>query len=260
MDIEYIQIWENGEDAEPHDYRTVSTIQPSHTKEGRITTHCILCGGTSTESIPESHDEQITQGYPATCTEPGLTDEIVCTTCGKTVQKQEVIPALGHKEVTIPATVTCTEAGLTAGKKCAACAVTLVEQKESEALGHDWDDGTATIESTCTTTGEKLYTCKNDPTHTYTEELPAAHMPTTISGYAPTCTEIGLTDGTKCAVCNTLLERQKRIPATGHSEVVDNAVEPTCTETGLTEGKHCSVCNAVIVEQQVIEGILVRLG
>ena len=45
---------------------------------------------------------------------------------------------------------------------------------------------------------------------------------------------------------------QKVVPAKGHTEVVDKAVEPTCTETGLTEGKHCSVCSAVLVEQKVV--------
>ena len=41
--------------------------------------------------------------------------------------------------------------------------------------------------------------------------------------------------------------------ATGHTEVVDEAVEATCTETGLTEGKHCSVCGAVLVAQETVE-------
>ena len=42
------------------------------------------------------------------------------------------------------------------------------------------------------------------------------------------------------------------MPAKGHTEVVDEAVEATCTETGLTEGKHCSVCDEVLIAQEVI--------
>ena len=53
-------------------------------------------------------------------------------------------------------------------------------------------------------------------------------------------------------MCNEVLEKQEEIPALGHTEVVDDAVEPTCTETGLTEGKHCSVCNEVLVKQEVV--------
>ena len=63
------------------------------------------------------------------------------------------------------------------------------------------------------------------------------------------CTE----DGEKVRICSICNETDTEIiPATGHAEVIDKAVEATCTKTGLTEGKHCSVCNAVIKAQEVV--------
>ena len=67
-----------------------------------------------------------------------------------------------------------------------------------------------------------------------------------------TCTESGYTGDTYCKACNEKIADGKTIPAKGHTEVIDPAVEPTCTKTGLTEGKHCSVCNEVLVAQEVI--------
>ena len=64
-----------------------------------------------------------------------------------------------------------------------------------------------------------------------------------------TCTE----SGTKVHICTVCGEEETiEIPATGHTEVVDEAVEATCIKTGLTEGKHCSVCNTVIRAQEVV--------
>ncbi|WP_455721485.1 hypothetical protein [Agathobacter sp.] len=77
-----------------------------------------------------------------------------------------------------------------------------------------------------------------------------------------TCTS----DGTKayydCANgCNAKLDAYASeisditIPAKGHTEVTDPAVDATCTKSGKTEGSHCTVCGEVIKAQEEIAPI-----
>lgn len=74
-------------------------------------------------------------------------------------------------------------------------------------------------------------------------------------GKDSTCTKSGFTEGIHCAVCDEILKPQVTIPAAGHVETPDEAVEPTCTESGLTAGAHCSVCDVVLSEQAVIPAL-----
>ena len=69
---------------------------------------------------------------------------------------------------------------------------------------------------------------------------------------AATCAEKGYTGDTYCKTCGEKIADGEDILATGHTEVIDPAVEATCTTPGKTEGKHCSVCNEVIVAQTEI--------
>ena len=137
---------------------------------------------------------------------------------------------------------------------------------------------------TCTEAGQKTFVCKDTVNcgHSYTEEIPATghtmaaatctapatcqtcghtegeangHTPVTDAEKAPTCTEIGLTEGSHCSVCGEVFVAQEEIPAKGHNPVTDAAKDPTCTETGLTEGSHCSVCDEVLVKQETIAAL-----
>ena len=59
------------------------------------------------------------------------------------------------------------------------------------------------------------------------------HTAETVYGKAPTCTENGLTDGSKCSVCTDILTEQTEIAATGHNyEAV--VTDPTCEADGFT--------------------------
>lgn len=81
-------------------------------------------------------------------------------------------------------------------------------------------------------------------------EQPPAHLHSyyeTITKKA-SCMETGIKTWT-CSGCGDSYTEE--IPKTGHTEVIDPAVEATCTEDGKTQGSHCGVCNTVIRAQSV---------
>lgn len=70
-----------------------------------------------------------------------------------------------------------------------------------------------------------------------------------------TCASTGLTEGSHCSVCGTVIVKQEVVPLKEHTVVIDEGKPATYEESGLTEGSHCSVCNKVIVEQYVIPAL-----
>lgn len=88
------------------------------------------------------------------------------------------------------------------------------------------------------------------------------HTMTATAEKAATCTEDGNIAYWYCSSCekyftdkdgnNVVSQADTIIKATGHTVVVDPAVEPTYESTGLTEGSHCSTCQTVLKKQEVI--------
>ncbi len=145
------------------------------------------------EVDPNNHVNTITiNEKKATCTEEGYTGDTWCNDCKKVVKQGETIPKTGHK----------------------------------------WDKGQVTTKPTCTDAGVKTYTCTVCKT-TKTEPIAkTGHDPIAVPGKEPTCTETGLTEGSKCKTCGVTLVEQKETPALDHDYQLKDHKDATCTEAG----------------------------
>ncbi|MBP3570477.1 MAG: hypothetical protein J6M42_00825, partial [Clostridia bacterium] len=217
--------------------------------EGR---HCSVCNAilaaqTTVSATGHSYASVVTA---PTCTAEGYTTH-TCTKCDHTYTDSQT-PAKGHTEQTLTAVPpTCTEDGFAEGVKCAVCGEILTSQGWIPATGHSY--GSVVMSPTCTTGGYTTHTCSVCG-HAYTDSEVTAtgHTEVVIPAVASTCTEEGLTEGTKCSVCDEIITAQQTVPATGHTNETIPAVAPTCTETGMTEGVKCSVCHAVLETQHTV--------
>lgn len=193
---------------EKNEENHVNTIQNSDEFD-----HWIYCNDCNTVLWEQRHEDssqiETLYGYPATCTEPGLTNGKKCLTCGVIFEKQTEIPATGHKYNKVVTEPDCTNEGYTT-YTCSVCGDTYTGDKV-EPLGHI--------------------------------EIPADKY------RAPTCTQAGQTAGKACSRCEVVYEQPEPIPATGHTIETHEAKEPTCTEIGWYEYETCTECNYTTYKQ-----------
>lgn len=81
---------------------------------------------------------------------------------------------------------------------------------------HVWGEWTVTKAATCTETGVETRTCSVCG-ETETREIEATgHTVVVDPAVAPTYDDTGLTEGSHCSVCNTVIKAQEIVPALGH--------------------------------------------
>ena len=109
-----------------------------------------------------------------------------------------------------------------------------------DSTNHTWDNGELITNATCTESGEICYHCLYC-NKTHSDVTPAKnHIAVVDQEKAPTCTETGLTEGSHCSACGTILTPQETIPATGHNYSL-SVTPPSCNENGYTTYT-CSNC------------------
>lgn len=209
------------------DWKTVK--EPTCEATGEKSKSC-TCGAKVTESISAlGHDyaTEYTVDSEADCTVNGSKSQH-CSRCDSK-QNTTVIPATGHDykdEITkVPTHTENGEKTFT----CKNCNHTYTETIEADGTHKYISD--VTKEPTCTEKGVLTFACACGDK--YTEDIPAkGHTVVTLNAVAPTCTQTGLTAGTKCSVCNVTLTAQEEIPSTSHivnsDGYCDNCEEKVC--------------------------------
>ena len=114
-------------------------------------------------------------------------------------------------------------------------------------------------EANCTDEGLKIFTATFvvawATEQTTTSDIPAkGHTEEKIPAVSATCTETGLTEGTKCSVCGEILVKQETVDALGHDEVAHEAKAPTCTAIGWDAYVTCSRCDYTTYVEKVALG------
>lgn len=107
--------------------------------------------------------------------------------------------------------------------------------------GHQYVE--ETVEPSCEFGGGVRYTCSVCGS-SYTEiSTPAlGHTPVAIPGTPATCTEAGITEGSKCSVCGEILTAPEDIAPLGHELEIAQPVD------GENHSSICSRCQKTIIE------------
>ncbi len=271
--------WDNG----------AVTKEANHYQSGSCVYTCRDCGETKVEVIPQIEhvydQKKTTSDYfkkEATCTEAAVY-YYSCSCGAKGTAIFTSGEANGHSfsNYVYNQDATCVEDG-TETATCAFCDATDTRTKKSSALGHAWpaqwmsnSQGHFHMCDRCHEVTSVTPHVSNGNATEYTDEVctvcqyvitPALghiHRMVAVAAAAPTCIKDGNTDYYYCSGCEKYFRdvtakqeitdmTEIVIPAKGHTQVEDAAVEATCAESGLTAGAHCSACSFVIVKQNIV--------
>lgn len=126
------------------------------------------------------------------------------------------------------------------------------ETQKTNALQHDYSETLQLVKAaTCTEDGMEAYVCSRcGDTKGLVILEKTGHNYSDWQVKTPAGCE---TDGEEvqiCANCGDVISRL--LTATGHEEVIDEAVPAKCTVNGKSAGTHCKNCGKIFIKQEVI--------
>ena len=235
---------------------------PTCGKDGYGTFKCLVegCKATKKDVIPATGDHNVEENAIVEICGEKLQIVNRCTVCKKVlevVSEGAVVEHNWSEDKVYPATCLTQEF---VGRVCLNedCPVGLeVIKVLAPANGHDYEE--EFVGATCDKPSGIARTCKLGCKLTAAEkneyfeeghplyEAPKGHKAVTVKAVAPTCSATGLTEGSKCEVCGTVLVKQQVVaknPNNHTKELVGAPLrEATCTKTGV--GKYgCKDCDA----------------
>lgn len=151
----------------------------------------------------------------------------VILTDGRTIDcGKPFVCAHTHSEWQQVLAPTCTSIGYNT-RVCSKCGS--AEYDFISETGHTWNDGQVILAPSCEETGIKLFTCTVCQTTKAQPIAETGHTIVTDEGKEATCTDAGLTEGSRCSTCGKVFTAQELIPATG---------------AHVYEEGNCAVCRA----------------
>lgn len=268
------------ENIEAHTFTEEVIVEPTCETEGKIKYTC-SCGYTKEETVEAlGHTPKKVDGTLATCDNTGLSDGVVCSTCGKTLEVQTITPKLNHEfgqwEIDTEATciskgkekrecihchieeyrdiekiahtptpytnlaADCTHEGHTGGSYCSFCNQELEPKTVIDKTSHSYGEWITTDEPTCIAIGHAKRVCEVCGNTEYKDLEKTAHTPVAYDELEANCQHEGHTGGTYCSYCHQELSPYTTIDKTGHD--YGNWIE-TQPATCISKGQEKRVCN-----------------
>ena len=142
------------------------------------------------------------------------------------------------------AVMTCTECGYQTGGEVIDAGEHVYELDEE-----------ASTAATCVAAGENVYVCTVcGASYTEPTEIDPNNHANVVTDPAvdATCTTPGLTEGSHCEACSTVITAQEKVPALGHDYQISDSTDATCVTPGSVTYT-CTRCNDSYTEDGVLD-------